>query len=180
MNDIPADAAPTAEGARAASPPGEPSSACRGDQRGRRPGRGPPLSGSPTEAPPPPTPNPQSTAGWDVTTNLVDCPPGAGGRGHRKGGETIKGLRRIRRRTSPSTKTSPRACPEKISISARRVHLDTATKLVEDLPAGGLVSGSDGPGQAHLRGSAPRRWSWSPGAVQGTGPKLLNLSNVCN
>ena len=119
MNDIPADAAPTTEEPAPPVPPGEPSSLPR---RSARPSPRARTSSrrAPTEAPPPPTPNPQSTAGMDVTTSLVDCPPGLAGQGHRKG-------RRDHRAPGASgahitvDQNFPEGVPRKISISARRV-----------------------------------------------------------
>ena len=152
MNDIPADAAPTTEEPAPPVPPGEPSSAAAAVSAAVAPGEDLLASGSPTEAPPPPTPNPQSTAGMDVTTNLVDCPPGLVGRVIGKGGETIKGLQAQSGAHITVDQNFPEGVPRKISISGPAGCVDIATKLVEDLLKGGPVrSGSVGPGQAqHL------------------------------
>ena len=152
MSDIPADAAPTTEEAVPPVPPGEPSFAAAAVSAAVAPGEDLLASGSPTEAPPPSTPNPQSTAGMDVTTNLVDCPPGLVGRVIGKGGETIKGLQAQSGAHITVDQNFPEGVPRKISISGPAGCVDIATKLVEDLLKGGPVrSGSVGPGQAqHL------------------------------
>ena len=152
MNDIPADAAPTTEEPAPPVPPGEPSSAAAAVSAAVAPGVDLLASGSPTEAPPPATPNPQSTAGMDITTNLVDCPPGLVGRVIGKGGETIKGLQAQSGAHITVDQNFPEGVPRKISISGPAGCVDIATKLVEDLLKGGPVrSGSVGPGQAqHL------------------------------
>ena len=88
----------------------------------------------------------------DITTNLVDCPPGLVGRVIGKGGETIKGLQAQSGAHITVDQNFPEGVPRKISISGPAGCVDIATKLVEDLLKGGPVrSGSVGPGQAqHL------------------------------